>query len=112
MAALITTERAKLNRSLRDLSDDSLDALILAASGMINSRYTIPETVPSEVEEACVRLVVFLSQDQSIFSRTIGEFTEMKRPSIPYIITLMLLVYKTPCAGPEVVHTDITEDEL
>ena len=103
MANLVTKTRARLNSALTSLSDAQVDALIGAASVLINRRYTIPAVVPADVEEACVQFMVYMTQDFGMVTERLGDWSVSRfsgTSSWPTAVTMLLYDYKTPRRGP------------
>lgn len=110
MADLVNKTRARLNGSLTSLTDTQLDALISAASVLINRRYAIPVIVPADVEEACVQFMVFMTQDFGMVTERLGDWSESRfqgTSAWPNIVTLLLYDYKAPTRGPVSVAVDL-----
>jgi hypothetical protein len=111
VGSLVSMTRARLCSDLAGLSVEALNALILAASAAINKKYTIPETVPEEVQEACVQLMAYFKTGIGVASERLGDWA-MSRASnatFPDMVTLLLAEYKTPRTPPRVVKEEVSE---
>lgn len=115
MADLIDKIRARLNGTLAGLTDDQLDALIGAASVLINRRYTVPGTliggdVPADAQEACVQFMVYMTQEFGMTTERLGDWSVSRfegTSAWPSVITLLLYDYKTPTAGPNAAEASL-----
>lgn len=106
-AALVTKIRARLNTTLAGLTDSQLNVLIGAASVLISRRYTIPDPIPSDVEEACVQFMAYMTQEFGMVTERLGDWSTSRfegTSAWPSVITLLLYDYKTPTAGPRAVE--------
>lgn len=112
MSAYITKVRAKMHTQLMAVPDATLDALILAASAMIDDKYTItgtsfPTDTPADVQEAVVQVTVHLLNMYSVSER-LGDWnmSQAQSTQLPSLVTLMLYPYKTPKLSPCVIKED------
>ncbi len=111
MADLIDKTRAKQNDNLAGLSDDQLDVLISAVSVFINRYYTIPGTVPADVEEAAVLLMVHIVHEDGLISDRLADWGKAwaaGSASFPNMATQILYGYKKLSIGPLVHGVDLS----
>ncbi len=118
MADLITVARARLNPDLAGQTTERLNVLISVSSIMINRLYTIAESVPEDVQQACVLLSLYLTKDFDASSDRLGDWgrtsssSSGSAPKISPIITRLLYPYKTPGLAPVNHAVDLTPDVL
>jgi hypothetical protein len=114
MANLVTIDRARKNPVLASLATGVLDTLISVASLIVERNYSVPEgSVPEDLQEAVVQIMVLLHQRNSPFSEKLGDWSitnfSTGSSALPNIISFLLKPYELPARAMTVVEVDLDE---